>query len=219
MELLWLLRIHFKPSSAIQPEKGFAMNDKLLPALARKVKIVAVFGAIALSAGCVSNSSKPDQETESKPTAAAPTNTTAATAKPAAATKPAASAVKSTAGMDNQGNVIDPTKVESGSGQQVKVGEWEGEITGKPVPKSKFARLKIGMSMKEATDIAGQPTDQGAYMTGKAWIPFYFGGDKHRYELTYKGHGRLIFAGGGMGDFTSGHLIWIIHSANETGYR
>jgi hypothetical protein len=195
------------------------MNDKLLPALARKVKIVAVSGAIALSAGCVSNSSKPDQETESKPAAAAPTNTTAATTKPGAATKPAASAVKSTAGMDNQGNVIDPTKVESGSGQQVKVGEWEGEITGKPVPKSKFARLKIGMSMKEATDIAGQPTDQGAYMTGKAWIPFYFGGDKHRYELTYKGHGRLIFAGGGMGDFTSGHLIWIIHSANETGYR
>ena len=75
------------------------------------------------------------------------------------------------------------------------------------------------MSMKDATDITGQPTDQDAYMTGKAWIPFYFGGDKHRDELTYKGHGRLIFAGGGMGDMGSGHLIWIIHSANETGYR
>jgi hypothetical protein len=181
------------------------MNYAFLPDLTRKAKIVAVSCAVALSAGCVSNSSKPDRETERDP-------------KPAA-TKAAEPVAKSTAGMDNQGNVIDPAKVESGSGQQVKVGEWEGEITGKPVPKSKFSRLKIGMSMKEATDLTGPPTDQGAYMTGKAWIPFYFGGDKHRYELTYKGHGRLIFAGGGMGDFTSGHLIWIIHSANETGYR
>ena len=60
---------------------------------------------------------------------------------------------------------------------------------------------------------------QGAYMTGKAWIPFYFGGDRHRFEMTYKGQGRLIFAGGGMGDFSSGYLIWIIHNAAEPGYR
>ena len=183
------------------------MNSKLLPALTRKAEIVMVFCIVALSAGCVTNSSKPTPESDSKPVAAAPT------------AKSAVPASKSTAGMDSQGNVIDPAKVESGSGQQVKVGEWEGEITGKPVAKSKFARLKIGMNIKEATDLTGPPTDQGAYMTGKAWIPFYFGDDRHRYELTYKGHGRLIFAGGGMGDYTSGHLIWIIHSANETGYR
>lgn len=176
------------------------MNSKLLPTLTRKAKIVMVFCVVALSAGCVTNASKPTPESDSKPVTAAP-------------------AAKSTAGMNSQGNVIDPAKVESGSGQQVKVGEWEGEITGKPVAKSKFSRLKIGMNIKEATDLTGPPTDQGAYMTGKAWIPFYFGDDRHRYELTYKGHGRLIFAGGGMGDYTSGHLIWIIHSANETGYR
>jgi hypothetical protein len=184
------------------------MNSKLSAVLTRNAQIALFSCALALLAGCETNASKPTPESDNKPAAA---SATAPAAKSATA--------KSTAGMDSQGNVIDPTKVESGSGQQVKVGEWEGEITGKPVPKSKFARLKIGMSMKEATDITGPPTDQGAYMTGKAWIPFYFGGDKHRYELTYKGHGRLIFAGGGMGDFTSGHLIWIIHSANETGYR
>ena len=60
--------------------------------------------------------------------------------------------------------------------------------------------------------------EQGA-VPGTAFIPFYFGGDKHRYEMVYKNQGRLIFAGGGMGDFTSGHLIWIIHSATEGGYR
>jgi hypothetical protein len=170
------------------------MNSKLSPVLTRKAKIAMFSCVVALAAGCETNPSKPTPESDSKPAATAPAQAPAAKAK-------------STAGMDGQGNVIDPTKVESGSGQQVKVGEWEGEITGKPVPKSKFTRLKIGMSIKEATDITGQPTDQGAYMTGKAWIPFYFGDDRHRYELTYKGHGRLIFAGGGMGDMTGGHLI------------
>jgi hypothetical protein len=123
-------------------------------------------------------------------------------------------------GMDARGNVIDASKVEAGSGRTVKgINDYEGEITGNPAPGSKFTRLQIGMSMKQATDIAGPPTDQGAYVTGKAWIPFYFGGDRHRYEMAYKGQGRLIFAGGSLGDMASGHLIWIIHSASESGYR
>ena len=122
--------------------------------------------------------------------------------------------------MDSQGRVVDSSKVEAGSGQKVKgLKDWEGEVTGKPAPGSKFSNLQIGMSMKQATDIVGQPTDQGAYMTGKAWIPFYFGSDRHRYEMAFKGQGRLIFAGGSMGDFTGGNLVWIIHSANESGYR
>lgn len=144
-------------------------------------------------------------------------NSSSSSASPAPAPAPA---VKSTAGMNDKGEVIDSSKVEAGSGTKVKgIGDWEGEITGKPAPGSKFTQLKIGMSMKQVTDLAGQPTDQGAYVTGKAWIPFYFGSDRHRYEMVYKGQGRLIFAGGGMGDFTSGNLIWIIHNATESGYR
>jgi hypothetical protein len=96
---------------------------------------------------------------------------------------------------------------------------WEGEISGKPAPGSKFTKLKIGMGMKQVTDLIGQPSDQGAYVTGKAWIPFYFGSDRYRHELVYKGQGRLIFAGGSMGDYSSGHLISIIHNAQESGYR
>jgi hypothetical protein len=122
--------------------------------------------------------------------------------------------------MNANGEVIDASKVESGYGQKVKgINDFEGEITGIPAPNSKFTQLQIGMGMKQATDIAGPPTDQGAYMTGKAWIPFYFGSDRHRFELVYKGQGRLIFAGGSIGDFTGGNLIWIIHSASEPGYR
>ena len=123
-------------------------------------------------------------------------------------------------GMNAAGEVTDPAKVEAGHGQTVKgLNDWEGEIVGKPAPGSKFPQLKIGMSMKQVTDLAGQPSDQGAYITGKAWIPFYFGSDRHRYEMVYKGQGRLIFAGGSLGDLTGGNLIWIIHSAAEDGYR
>ena len=132
----------------------------------------------------------------------------------------APAAPKSKAGMDDRGNVIDPSKVEAGSGTTVKgINDYEGEIVGNPAPGSKFPQLKIGMSMKQVTDIVGPPTDQGAYITGKAFIPFFLGSDTYRHELHYKGWGRLIFAGGSMGDMSNGHLIWIIHSANETGYR
>ena len=107
-----------------------------------------------------------------------------------------------------------------GDTQHVKgINDWEGDITGKPAASSRFTKLTIGMGMRQATDIAGQPTDQGAYVTGKAWIPFYFGSDRYRHELVFKGQGRLIFAGGSAGNFSSGNLIWIIHNASEAGYR
>ena len=104
--------------------------------------------------------------------------------------------------------------------QTVKgINGWEGEISGKPVPGSKFTKLQIGMSMNQVTDLIGQPNDEGAYVTGKAWIPFYFGSDRYRHEMVYKGQGRLIFAGGSVGNYSSGHLTSIIHNAQESGYR
>ena len=57
-------------------------------------------------------------------------------------------------------------------------------------------------------------------MTGKQFIPFYFGSDTHRTELIYKNQGRLVFAGGSaFGDFTSYNLIMITHNPQENGYR
>ena len=98
--------------------------------------------------------------------------------------------------------------------------DWEGEITGKPAPGSKFTQLKIGMSAAQVLSLLGQPSDQGAHPTGKAWIPFYFGSDRYRYEVVYKGQGRLLFASGaGFGWDANTHLIWIIHSAAEQGFR
>ncbi len=115
--------------------------------------------------------------------------------------------------------VTDSTKVEAGQGTLVKgINDWQGEISGVQAANSRFARLKIGMSQQQVTDLAGQPTDQGAYVTGKAFIPFYFGSDKSRWEMVYKGQGRLIFSN--QAGFSSGYyLTWIIHNANEGGYR
>ncbi len=122
--------------------------------------------------------------------------------------------------MNAKGEVVDSSKVEAGYGQKIKgQGDWEGEITGKPAANSKLTKLKIGMSMRQAVDIAGEPSDQGGYITGKAWIPFYFGSDRHRFEMVFKGQGRLIFAGGSLGNFSGGNLVWIIHNPTESGYR
>ena len=95
----------------------------------------------------------------------------------------------------------------------------EGEIIGTPAKNSKFTKLQMGMGMKQVTDLIGSPTDQGAYVTGKAFIPFYFGGDRYRHELVYKGQGRLVFAGGSVGNLGAGRLIRITHNENEPGYR
>lgn len=123
-------------------------------------------------------------------------------------------------GMNEAGQVVDSSKVEAGYGQKVKgLDDREGEITGKPAPGSKFIRLQIGMSMNQVIDLIGRPTDQGAYVTSRAWIPWHFGSDSQRFEWVYRNQGRLVFAGGSLNDFTGGKLIWIIHNATEGGYR
>jgi hypothetical protein len=143
---------------------------------------------------------------------------TAGTAPPEARPAPARSTVAP--GMNASGEVVDSSKVGAGSGQKVKgIGNWEGEITGKARAGAPFTKLQIGMSMGQVIDLIGKPTDQGAYMTGKAWIPFYYGSDRHRYEFAYKNQGRLVFAGGSLGNYSGGNLIWIIHNATDPGYR
>ncbi len=140
-------------------------------------------------------------------------------ATPAPARTTAAAPV-APSGVNARGEVTDSSKVEAGQVRQVKgLGGWEGEITGMPARASKFSQLQIGIPMKQVTDLIGAPTDQGAYLTGKAWIPFYFGSDRSRYELVYKGQGRLIFSGEGGFSDGAGHLSWIIHNDNEPGYR
>jgi hypothetical protein len=136
-----------------------------------------------------------------------------------AASAPANPVVNGAYDLSKNKPVTDSTKVEAGQGTQVKgINDWQGEISGVPAANSRFAKLKIGMSQKQVADLIGEPTDQGAYVTGKAFIPFYFGSDRSRWEMIYKGQGRLIFSN--QSGFGSGfYLTWIIHNSNEPGYR
>jgi hypothetical protein len=139
----------------------------------------------------------------------------------APAPAPVATAPKASGSYDLSKNepITDSSKAETGKGTLVKgINDWEGEISGIPTANSSFNRLRIGMSEDEVFDLIGPPTDHGAYVTGKAWIPFYHGSDRVRSEAVYKGQGRLIFsnqAGWGSGQY----LTWIIHNANEPGNR
>jgi hypothetical protein len=135
-------------------------------------------------------------------------------------------------GMNAAGEVVDSSQVTEGYGKSVTgKGGWRGEILGTSAPGSRFSKLEIGMSVAEATNIVGRPSDQGNYLTGQAFNPFHFGSGKSRFELVYKNQGRLIFDspsafsfGGGMGGmangaFGVGNLVWIINNPRESGHR
>ena len=172
-------------------------------------RLTALFATAAVLAACGTTGSNNSPAPTSAPTAGTP-------APAPAQGRSAMSGVRP--GMDAQGIVIDSKLIESGSGREVTgLNGQAGEIVGNPAPKSKFTRLQIGMPMRQVTDLIGQPTDQGAYVTGKAWIPFYFGNDRYRHEFVYEKTGRLVFAGSGADG--SSPLIWIIHNRNEPRYR
>ena len=64
-----------------------------------------------------------------------------------------------------------------------------------PIPAdSPFAKIKLGMGMDEVYALIGPPTDTGHHITGKAFIPYYYGGDTQRTEAIYKGLGTIVFS-------------------------
>ena len=69
-------------------------------------------------------------------------------------------------------------------------------IVGNPPADHPFGKLKIGMTYDEVIAIVGQPTNQQSWCTGKQHIPFYFGADRGRAELYFKGMGKLDFNAG-----------------------
>ncbi len=90
----------------------------------------------------------------------------------------------------------------------------EGGIVGTPRPGSKFAGLKLGMSMDAVQTQMGRAPDRiDFHETGKRWIPFYFGPDARRLEALYKGDGCLTFTGGNVWGGAGGDLLVINHDA------
>ena len=66
-----------------------------------------------------------------------------------------------------------------------------------PPADSKLAKVRQGMTVGEVEDTLGRPSDQNEYITGKAFIPWYFGRDRNRVAYFYKGLGRVVFEGAG----------------------
>ena len=108
-------------------------------------------------------------------------------------TKQGAAAAPAGAGSVKTGTDCKPCVVKS------RDGTFDGEVHGNIPPGSKWARLQIGMHQSEVERILGVTPNIRGYVTGKAFIPFYFGSDSHRYEAVYAGQGSVAYTGGGVG--------------------
>lgn len=63
-----------------------------------------------------------------------------------------------------------------------------------PPAGTKLAKVKVGMTDVDVRKAIGEPDTSKDYMTGKAWIPFYFGPDAARTDWIYKRQGRVVFS-------------------------
>ena len=79
---------------------------------------------------------------------------------------------------------------------------------------SPLAKIKEGMSSDEVTKILGAPDSTDRHVTGKAFIPFYFGTDAVKTEWRYKHVGRVIFSKGG---FSARHVSAVEYDLTESG--
>ena len=115
-------------------------------------------------------------------------STKAAEPAPAAAAAPAAPAA---------GKPSEPGKPRI---MKSRDGTFEGEVYGNIPPNSKWAKLQIGMEQPEVERILGGTShDIRTMPTGKAFIPFYYGTDRYRYEVVYHGQGSVSYTGGSWG--------------------
>jgi hypothetical protein len=63
-----------------------------------------------------------------------------------------------------------------------------------PPPGSPLSKVALGMNDVQVRKILGEPDNANAYVTGKSWIPFYYGTDTSRSDWMYKGMGRVVFS-------------------------
>ena len=100
-------------------------------------------------------------------------------------------------------------------GAAPRSGEVETEKA--PPANSPLAKVRVGMGQREVQDLIGPPTDQKSYVTGKAFIPYYFGPDSHRVAHYYRGMGRVVFSGGSAFGQV-GKVLRVEYDPNENGY-
>ncbi len=59
---------------------------------------------------------------------------------------------------------------------------------------SSLAKVTKGMTDTDVRKVLGEPTSSRSYMTGKQFIPWYFGSDTSRTAWTYAGQGVVVFS-------------------------
>jgi hypothetical protein len=80
-----------------------------------------------------------------------------------------------------------------------------------------LAKVEMGMNDAQVRKILGDPDNANAYMTGKSWIPFYFGTDTTRSDWMYKGMGRVVFS---RNQYSGGlKVIRVDYNPNENAGR
>ena len=85
-------------------------------------------------------------------------------------------------------------------------------------PDSPLAQIRKGMGNAEVMHLLGPPTDQEFNLTGKVFIPFYFGGGQSITRYYYKGLGRIYIDGEGMFG-GGGGVAKIEYDPQESGFR
>ena len=65
------------------------------------------------------------------------------------------------------------------------------------LPRGHKSSAGTTVSKAEMLSLLGSPTDQDTSITGKAFIPSYFGGDATATRMHYKGLGRVYVSGHG----------------------
>lgn len=85
-----------------------------------------------------------------------------------------------------------------------------------PPAGSPLAKIQVGMGEQEVRGILGPPTSENEYVTGKAFIPWYYGPDRSRRAYFYKGMGRVVFSGG-SGFNRTGKVSHVEYDPGEPG--
>jgi hypothetical protein len=142
---------------------------------------------------------KTDKSKTAKSDDAAPIDCEPAKPKSAANTTKAAEPAQAAAPAPAN-DAAKPTEAGKPRMMKSRDGTFEGEVYGNPPANSKWAKLQIGMEQPEVERIlGGSSNDVRTMPTGKAFIPFYYGTDRYRYEVVYHGQGSVSYTGGSWG--------------------
>lgn len=101
-----------------------------------------------------------------------------------------------------------PAKAPAGGG---------GPAATPPPAGSPLSAIHEGMRPEDVQKILGVPESIRPYITGKAFIPFYYGRDRTRTGYYYKGKGRVVFSGDG-GFSTNSRVVRVEYDPSEPGH-